>query len=149
MAYGVLLLGLAIFKGAEFWRMNGFHGSRLVIILVRDQAMYFALQVVLLSNYSKALSLHFRAIFVTVFALLGDLLEENNTVTTGVIITLGSPTLLCVLGSRMFFNLQEAAEHGVNIGTNWSSHSHTTMRFGEAWDGDNQSVIPWLSIFSS
>ena len=43
----------------------------------------------------------------------------------------GSPTLLCVFGSRMFFNLNEAAEHGVNIGTNWSSYSHSTIRFGE------------------
>ena len=43
----------------------------------------------------------------------------------------GSPTLLCVAGSRMFFNLKEAAEHGVNIGTNWSSYSHSDIRFDE------------------
>ena len=43
----------------------------------------------------------------------------------------GSPTLLCVAGSRMFFNLKEAAEHGVNIGTNWSSHTQSTMQFDE------------------
>lgn len=44
---------------------------------------------------------------------------------------LGSPTLLCILGSHMFFNLKEAAEHGVNIGTNWSSYSHSAIRFEE------------------
>ena len=42
---------------------------------------------------------------------------------------LGSPTLLCVAGSRMFFNLKEAAEHGVNVGTNWSSYSHSAIHF--------------------
>lgn len=45
--------------------------------------------------------------------------------------TLGSPTILCILGSRMCFNLKEAGEHGVNVGTNWSSHSHTTIGFEE------------------
>ena len=44
---------------------------------------------------------------------------------------LGSPPLLCVAGSRMFFNLKEAAEHGVNIGTNWSSYSHSAIHFDE------------------
>ena len=42
---------------------------------------------------------------------------------------LGSPVLLSVLGSRMFYNLKEAAEHGVNIGTNRSSYSHSAIRF--------------------
>ena len=45
--------------------------------------------------------------------------------------TFGAPTLLCVLGSRMFFNLKEAAEHGVNVGTNWSSYSHSAIHFDE------------------
>ena len=43
----------------------------------------------------------------------------------------GEPTLLCIAGSRIFFNLKEAAEHGVNIGTNWSSYSRSAIRFGE------------------
>ena len=44
---------------------------------------------------------------------------------------LGSPLLLCVVGSRMFFNLKEAAEHGVNSGTNWSSYPHSAILFEE------------------
>lgn len=48
-----------------------------------------------------------------------------------VLSALGSPTLLCILGSRMFFNLKEAGEHGVNVGTNWSSHSHSAIRFDD------------------
>ena len=64
---------------------------------------------------------------VNVFAIVGDLFDLNDAVAINIISTLGSPTLLCILGSRMFFNLKEAAEHGVNVGTNWSSHPHNTL----------------------
>ena len=70
-------------------------------------------------------------IFVTVFVLIGDVLESTNTVFDNIVLTLGSPTLLCILGSRLFFNLKEAAEHDVNVGTNWSSYSHSAIRFDE------------------
>ena len=57
---------------------------------------------------------------------------------TAFIQALGSPTLLCMLGSRMFFNLREAAGHGVNVGTNWSSYLHAgteeNMLFGSVID---------------
>ena len=72
-----------------------------------------------------------RTIFVAVIATIGDRLDLADTVVEGIFATLGSPTLLSILGSRMFFNLKEAAEHGVNAGTNWSSYSHTTIRFDE------------------
>ena len=55
----------------------------------------------------------------------------STAVEDGVILTLASPTLLSILGSRMFFNLKEAAEHGVNVGTNWSSYSHSAIHFDE------------------
>ena len=45
---------------------------------------------------------------------------------------LGSPILLCVLGNRIFFNLKEAVEHGINVGTNWSSYTHSAIRFDES-----------------
>ena len=54
---------------------------------------------------------------------------------------LGSPTLLCILGSHMFFNVREAAERGVNIGTNWSSYSHSAIRFEEPTIVDAQYVF--------
>ena len=44
---------------------------------------------------------------------------------------LGSQSLVCILASRMFFNLKEAAEHGVNVGTNWASYTHSAIRFEE------------------
>ena len=39
----------------------------------------------------------------------------------------------------MFFNLKEAAEHGVNVGTNWSSYSHSAIRFDESQTTERQS----------
>ena len=41
LAYGALLLILALYKAREFWKLNGFTGSRLVVILIRDQALYY------------------------------------------------------------------------------------------------------------
>ena len=57
-----------------------------------------------------------------------------SLVSSSIFATLGNPTLLCVLGSRMFFNLMEAAEHGVNIDTDWSSHSHGVFHIKQARD---------------
>lgn len=51
---------------------------------------------------------------------------------------LGSPTLLCIMGSRMFFSVKEAAEHGINVGTNWSSYTHSAIHFEEPQNGDEQ-----------
>ena len=62
--------------------------------------------------------------------LLADRLDSFLVIT--LLVGFGSPTLLCVAGSRMFFNLKEAAEHGVNVGTNWSSYSHSAIRFDES-----------------
>lgn len=69
-----------------------------------------------------------RAISCALFNILNDFLSLPSVPAT-VIDALGSPTLLCMLGSRMFFNLKEAAEHSVNLGTNWSSGSHSAIRF--------------------
>ena len=52
------------------------------------------------------------------FLIISDLSGTSDAVAVDIISVLGSPTLLCILGSRMFFNLKEAAEHGVNVGTN-------------------------------
>ena len=64
---------------------------------------------------------------VNVFAIVGDLFKSTSTVAINTILTLGNPTFLCIVGSRMFFNLKEAGERGVNPGTNWSSHSYGTV----------------------
>ena len=44
---------------------------------------------------------------------------------------MGSPTLQSLFGSRMFFNLKEAGERGVNAGTNFPSYTLTNMNFNE------------------
>ena len=62
-----------------------------------------------------------------VFLIISAFYYNSNVIVVEVIGTLGSPTLLCILGSRMFFNLKEAGEHGVNVGTNWSSYSHSAL----------------------
>ena len=39
--YDVLLLGLALFKWSQYWRLDGFQSSRLVATLIKDQIFYF------------------------------------------------------------------------------------------------------------
>ena len=44
MAYGTILMVLAIYKAAGYWKFSvGFKGFALVKILIRDQALYFML----------------------------------------------------------------------------------------------------------
>ena len=43
VAFGALLMVLALYKATGFWQLNGIHGSRLVRILITDQIVYFAL----------------------------------------------------------------------------------------------------------
>ena len=52
---------------------------------------------------------------------------------------IGNPSLLCILGSRMFFNLKEAGEAGINEGTNLGSHRSTisSIHFDESNNGNN------------
>lgn len=43
LAFGALLLCLALNKATKFWKLNGYRGSRLVSVLIRDQGLYFAM----------------------------------------------------------------------------------------------------------
>ena len=43
---------------------------------------------------------------------------------------LGQPSLLCVLGTYLLIRLKEAAEEGVNEGTNFRAKTVTAMEFG-------------------
>ena len=43
LAYGTLLLLLALFKAPEYWKLMGYSGSNLVPVLVKDQAFYYIL----------------------------------------------------------------------------------------------------------
>lgn len=130
MAYALLILAMTVYKAKEFWDMDGFHGSRLVFVLIRDQAMYFILCVRCPSHaLIEYANIFFRMIFVAIFAILGDQINLTNMAAEHTLASLGNPTILSILGSRIFFNLREAAEHGVNVGTNWSSYSHSAIHF--------------------
>lgn len=42
MVYGLILMGLALYKAAEFWKLSaGFNGFELVKVLIEDQVIYF------------------------------------------------------------------------------------------------------------
>lgn len=71
-----------------------------------------------------------RVILCSVFTIL-NAVYNASAVAANVFLGLGSPTLLSILGSRMFLNLKEAGEHGVNAGTDWSSHCISTIGFDE------------------
>lgn len=43
LAFEALLMVLALYKATEFWRLYGFHGSRLLRVLITDQIIYFIL----------------------------------------------------------------------------------------------------------
>lgn len=44
IVYGVIIMALALYKSAEYWRMSsGFKRFILVKVLIVDQVIYFAL----------------------------------------------------------------------------------------------------------
>ena len=96
-----------------------------------------------ISTFKEDVLMLSRAICVAAFAVTVNAIADSETslAPTAILEALDSPTLLCILGSRMFFNLKEAAEHNVNVGTNWSSYSHSAIRFDEPGSRDVQYVI--------
>ena len=44
LAFGTLLMTLAIYKAAEYWRLSsGFKGFLLVRVIIQDQILYYGL----------------------------------------------------------------------------------------------------------
>ena len=68
-----------------------------------------------------------RVIFVSVFAILSFRLRISNVFLSDVLDALADPAFLCILGSRMLFNLKEAGKQGVNEGTSYRSKSVTEV----------------------
>ena len=56
-------------------------------------------------------------------------LQLSNVILANVLEALGNPSFLCVLGSRMLFNMKEAAEYGVNEGTNYMASTVSAIEF--------------------
>ncbi|KAL5512042.1 hypothetical protein ACEPAH_5261 [Sanghuangporus vaninii] len=98
MVYSTILFSLALYKAVGFWMINrSLEGLTLVKVLIQDQIIYFVL-----------------AIACNLLNVMEFKLRVSNGLLSALLDTLGSPAFLCILGSRMLFNLKEAAEKGVN-----------------------------------
>ena len=118
---------LALYKATEYWRAeSGFHGFKLVRIVIADQVLYFTACVAIGKASTSLTHLSYRALACSLFSIL-QFVKIDNEVLSNVFEGLGSPTLLCILGSHMMFNLKEAGERGLNVGTNLKSIALTTM----------------------
>ena len=62
---------------------------------------------------------YFRVILFSVFAIL-EFRPHISSVFMAVIFSLGSPSFLCVLGSRILVNLKEVGERGLEEGTDYT-----------------------------
>ena len=107
-------MALAMIKATDVWKSMGKRGSQLVNVLIEDQLRYFAAYARTPTFMSYILiRIEFRAIFCAVVNILS--IRYNDTyVLESVLSALGNTTLLCILGSRMFFNLMGATELGVD-----------------------------------
>ena len=87
-----------------------------------------------------------RVIFASVFAILNFKLEFSNAFVANILSALGNASFLCVLGSRMLFNLKEAGERGQNEGTSYNATSRTVsgMEFAEPGPQNSEGEIPLL-----
>ena len=62
--------------------------------------------------------------------------KKSNIFAVSILEAVGNPAFLCVLGSRMLFNLIEAAEREQNEGTSYdasASSSRTLTEMGFTW----------------
>ncbi|EJC99041.1 uncharacterized protein FOMMEDRAFT_161261 [Fomitiporia mediterranea MF3/22] len=110
VAYGLLLMILAIYKATDYWKLTaGLQGLALVKVLILDQFIYFLL-----------------AVACCTFNVIETRIKIPNAYLAAVIGDLGSPSLLCLLGSRLLVHLKEAAEQGHNEGTSYRMRSELT-----------------------
>jgi len=101
---------------------EGFKGFQLVNVVLQDQILYF---------------------FAVVFCSLTNVISyatEVNAIFSYVLVTIGSPALLCVTGSHLLIHLREAAEKGLNEGTSYRLDSVSVIDFGQALDERASSV---------
>ncbi|EJC99470.1 uncharacterized protein FOMMEDRAFT_160525 [Fomitiporia mediterranea MF3/22] len=92
-------------------RLKGF---KLVKVLICNQTIYFAL-----------------AVSCCVFNIMEFKVKISNDNLAIFLQQLGSPSFLCVLGSRLFYNLKEAGKLGVNEGTSYHMKSVSIIEFEE------------------
>ncbi|KAH8108253.1 hypothetical protein DFH11DRAFT_1517166 [Phellopilus nigrolimitatus] len=108
----LLFLG-NIYKAAEHWRETaGFSQFTLVKVLIQDQAIYFIM-----------------VIFCSVMQIMADQLYISNILLAYLLNTLGSTSLLSVLGSHLLVHLKEAGERGANGGTSYRMPTMSNIEF--------------------
>ncbi|KAH8109816.1 hypothetical protein DFH11DRAFT_1809670 [Phellopilus nigrolimitatus] len=113
LLYAIILMGLALYKAAEYWRETaGFSQFILVKVLIQDQAIYFIM-----------------VFFVSVMQIVTAQFFIPNALLGNLLTTLGSPSLLCVLGSHLLVHLKEAGERGVNWGTSYRMKTMSNIAF--------------------
>ncbi|EJC99532.1 uncharacterized protein FOMMEDRAFT_160599 [Fomitiporia mediterranea MF3/22] len=131
MVYGLVLMLLALYRAAEYWKMSsGFRGFKLVKVLIRDQIIYFLL-----------------AIMCCVFNILNFKVPVNNDVLEMFLQQAGNPSFLCILGSRLLFNLKEAGKLGVNEGTNYRTTSMSTIEFDQPARSEGRFIFLFLTSY--
>ena len=71
----------------------------------------------------------FSAVSIGLLADAIEELEDTSIIELFIFDLLVSTTPLSIIGSRIFFNLKEAADHGVSTGSNWASYANSAIRF--------------------
>ncbi|KAH8105641.1 hypothetical protein DFH11DRAFT_1691975 [Phellopilus nigrolimitatus] len=105
MAYTTILMALALYKAAQFWKESaGFSQFDIVKVVMQDQAIYFSI-------------------------ITAEQVGGTNVILGNTLSIMGSPSFLCVLGSRLLVHLKEAGERGVNEGTSYRMRTVSTMGF--------------------
>ncbi|PAV16747.1 hypothetical protein PNOK_0836700 [Pyrrhoderma noxium] len=113
MFVGLVLMALALYKAAIYWKeSSGFKGFTLIRVAIRDQGIYYLL-----------------VIACCILNTTGPFVISQKPILDVILVGLGNPTFLSVLGSRLLFNLKEAGEYGVNIGTNYRSNTLSQLQF--------------------
>ncbi|KAL5498496.1 hypothetical protein ACEPAH_1849 [Sanghuangporus vaninii] len=124
MVYGMILLVLALYKAAEYWKLSsGFMGFHLVRVLIQDQVIYYGF-----------------VIFCSVCKIVYNSTIEISPFAANVLFAAGSPILLCILGGQLLINLKEAGERGANGGTNYMPTGISNINFGENGTVDERST---------
>ncbi|KAH8106468.1 hypothetical protein DFH11DRAFT_1518171, partial [Phellopilus nigrolimitatus] len=111
--YATILMALALYKAAEHWRETaGFGQFALIKVLIQDQAIYFIM-----------------VIFCSVMDIMANQLIIPNALLSDLLAIMGSPSLLCVLGSQLLIHLKEAGERGANGGTSYRMKTMSNIEF--------------------
>ena len=83
----------------------------------------------LVIKYALSNILLLRIIFCSIINLVGYQLEyELDSTRNSIVYILGNPSLLCLLGNRMFINLKEAGSSDVKGGSSTSAPSQQSGR---------------------